>query len=213
MSAPLILAMDTAAELCSVAVWRGGLLASRDARSKNAHSRLLLPMVDDVLRAAGLTLAEVDAVAVDAGPGSFAGVRIGVAAAHGLVIGAGGGARLVTVSSLKALAHAADAEWALPAVDARMGEVHWARCRCENGRVEPLDGESVGAPAALEALHGDARPWVGVGSGWDVHHAALSAAAGREIFWLPGRMPHADHIAALAALELVSADLHGAGEK
>jgi len=213
MSAPLILALDTAAELCSAAVWRGGLLASRDARPKHAHSRPPLPMGDEGLPAAGLTLAEVDAVAVDAGPGSFAGVRIGVAAAHGLVIGAGGGAQLVTVSSLKALAHAADAEWALPAVDARMGGVHWARCRCENGRVEPLDGESVGAPAALEALHGDARPWVGVGSGWDVHHAALSAAAGREIFWLPGRMPHAGHIAALAALELVSADLHGAGEK
>jgi len=214
MSAPLILALDTAAELCSVALWRGGPLASRDARAKNAHSRLLLPMVEELLRAAGLTLAEVDAVAVDAGPGSFAGVRIGVAAAHGLVIGAAGGAQLVTVSSLKALARAADAEWALPAVDARMGEVHWARCRCENGRVELLGGESLGAPAALGALAGDARPWVGVGSGWDAHNKALHAAAGREIPWLPGRLPHADHIAALAAHKLAPpAKLRGGGEK
>lgn len=202
MNAPLILALDTATELCSVAVWRGGLLASREARSRNAHSRLLLPMVDEVLRTASLTLAEVDTVAVDAGPGSFAGVRIGVAAAHGLVIGAAGGADLVTVSSLQILAHAAGAEWVLPAVDARLGEVHWARCRCESGGVELLGGESVSAPAALESLNGDARPWVGIGSGWDVHNKALNAAAGREIPWLPGRLPHAADIAALAARKL-----------
>lgn len=200
MNAPLILALDTATELCSVALWRGGLLASREARSKNAHSRLLLPMVDEVLRAAGLPLAEVDTVAVDAGPGSFAGVRIGVAAAHGLVIGAAGGVSLAAVSSLKILAHAAAAEWVLPAVDARMGEVYWARCRCENGGVELPGGESVGAPAALGSLDGDARPWVGIGSGWDVHHAALAEAMGREIPWLAGRLPHAKHLAALTAL-------------
>lgn len=80
-----ILALETSAKSASAAVTQNGtVLASAYQCSGLTHSRTLMPMVEDMLRNAELTLADMDAVAVAAGPGSFTGLRIGVAAAKGL---------------------------------------------------------------------------------------------------------------------------------
>ena len=80
-----ILAIESSATACSAALWEdGAILAQNGQNSGLTHSRTLLPMVDSMLVNSGHTLPEVDVVAVAAGPGSFTGLRIGVAAAKGL---------------------------------------------------------------------------------------------------------------------------------
>lgn len=97
-----VLALDTATLTASVAAWEDGrVLAAGEARAET-HSEKLLPLVDDVLRRAGLAPAALDVVACGAGPGSFTGLRIGLATAKGLCFALG--KPLVLVSSLAAVA-------------------------------------------------------------------------------------------------------------
>lgn len=80
-----ILAIDTSATTASCAIREDGrLVASAQLRSKMTHSQTILPMVEDMLKNAALSVADMDAFAVNVGPGSFTGVRIGVAAVKGL---------------------------------------------------------------------------------------------------------------------------------
>jgi tRNA threonylcarbamoyladenosine biosynthesis protein TsaB len=82
---PTLLALDSTGNACSVAVWRDGALAAhRLAEMTRGHGERLLPMVADVMKAASLDMAALDAIAVTIGPGSFTGLRIGLAAARGL---------------------------------------------------------------------------------------------------------------------------------
>ena len=81
----MILALESSATACSVALTRdGNVLAQAFQHSGLTHSRTLLPMVDSVLNSCGECMEHVDVVAVAAGPGSFTGLRIGVATAKGL---------------------------------------------------------------------------------------------------------------------------------
>jgi tRNA threonylcarbamoyladenosine biosynthesis protein TsaB len=102
-----------------------------------AHASELLPALAQVLEDAGLDWADVDAVAVGAGPGTFTGLRIGVATARALAHAVE--AELRPVSSLAALAAGIDAELRLPLIDAKRGEVFAALYR---------DGEELAAPWA-----------------------------------------------------------------
>ena len=85
----LILAFETTAKAGSVALLEDSkLLAESYQNTGLTHSQTLMVMAEDMLKAAGKTMADVSAVAVAEGPGSFTGVRIGVAAAKGLAWGA-----------------------------------------------------------------------------------------------------------------------------
>ena len=84
-----ILALESSASACSAALWgEEGLIAQNFQNSGLTHSRTLLPMAHDLLKNCGASLEEVDVIAVAAGPGSFTGLRIGVATAKGLSWGA-----------------------------------------------------------------------------------------------------------------------------
>lgn len=99
----LVLAIDTSAEACAVAVARDGAVLARAGREMtHGHAEALMPIVAEAMAAAGHALADVGLVAVTVGPGSFTGVRTGIAAARGIALGAG--ARAVGVSSLAAVA-------------------------------------------------------------------------------------------------------------
>jgi tRNA threonylcarbamoyladenosine biosynthesis protein TsaB len=102
----IILALDTAGLGCSVAVARGDRVLSIE-QSENMHGQAeaLLPMVDDAVRQAGLIPMALDIVAVTVGPGSFTGIRVGLAAARGIMLATG--ARLVGVTSFDAAAASA----------------------------------------------------------------------------------------------------------
>ena len=80
-----ILAIDTSAVTASCAIWEEDrLVANAELRNQMTHSQTILPMVQDMLKNCGMTVKDMDALAVNVGPGSFTGVRIGVAAVKGL---------------------------------------------------------------------------------------------------------------------------------
>lgn len=126
----MILNIDTATEVCSVAIAREGrLVAMKENGEGLNHSTLLGVYVDAVLREARLAMTDLDAVAVSMGPGSYTGLRIGVSLAKGLCFGAG--KPLIAVGTLDALAHAAIERVGLealycPMIDARRMEVYAA---------------------------------------------------------------------------------------
>ncbi len=137
----IILALESSAKAASVAVSKdGSLLAQSYQLSGLTHSRTLLPMAEDLLKNAGLSMADVDCVAVAHGPGSFTGVRIGVSAAKGLCWGADKPA--VGVSTLEAMAWngetAPEGSIICCAMDARRNQVYNALFVFENGEPKRL---------------------------------------------------------------------------
>jgi tRNA threonylcarbamoyladenosine biosynthesis protein TsaB len=83
-----ILAIDTATEACSAALLWNDAVLTREQVAPQGHTRLILPMVSELMAEAGASLQGLDAIAFGRGPGSFTGVRIGIGAAQGLAYGA-----------------------------------------------------------------------------------------------------------------------------
>jgi tRNA threonylcarbamoyladenosine biosynthesis protein TsaB len=194
-----LLAIDTATEACSVALWIDGLVGQRHEVLGRGHAEHVLPMVDAVLAEAGVALATLDAIAFGRGPGAFTGVRIAVSVAQGLAFGAS--LPVVPVSNLAAVA----ARVARPGVaqvvvcmDARMGQVYWAPfCVADADRPEALLPESVADPGAVRLPRGG--DWFGAGHGFATY-PALHTLLGRELISFDaGVLPHAADIARLGA--------------
>lgn len=141
-----ILAVDTSAVTASVAVMREGVIAGQASFTNGlTHSQTLMPMVDYVLKGAGLTAADIDLFAASNGPGSFTGLRIGVGTVKGLAYACG--RDCAGVSTLRALAHniAPTDRLIVPIMDARRGQVYTAAYRYDGGAVV-----EVSAPAAMD---------------------------------------------------------------
>src|SRR5258708_8581276 len=85
----LFAAIETSGDWCSVALWRDAEIAALERLAPNRHSELALPMLEGLLKTSGLSAAQLDAVAFGAGPGSFTGLRIACALAHGLALARG----------------------------------------------------------------------------------------------------------------------------
>lgn len=146
----LILAFESSARPASVALLRDGSLLSQYSQcSALTHSRTLLPMAEDMLKNAELTIGDVDLFAVAHGPGSFTGVRIGVSTVKGLAWAAN--KPCVGVSTLEAMAwHGLAAGGVVcPVMDARRGQVYNALFEIRNGKPVRLCGDR---PIALEEL-------------------------------------------------------------
>jgi len=176
-----ILALDASTEVCSVALQHNGCVTQRACELARSHSKVLLPMVDELLAEASLTLKGLDAIVVTRGPGSFTGIRISIGIAQGLSYGAG--IPLVGVSSLAALAQGAFAKYSdhnaiyVPAFDARMGEVYWASYRIVDGILICSHAPSVSAPEQLYAYvqeQGCNGTIVGGGHGWSLDGSAVA---------------------------------------
>ena len=157
-----LLAIESSTDLASVALYvadpdgrRAGRLLSREVSGVQSHSQTLLPMVQMLLAEAGITLAQCEAIAFGAGPGSFTGVRTACGIAQGLAYGSG--RPVVAVDTLAAAAQACrDATGAADVVavlDARMGEVYWGQYRWESTGDGPqwraLTPAQVSAPEAV----------------------------------------------------------------
>jgi tRNA threonylcarbamoyl adenosine modification protein YeaZ len=142
LSLVLVLALDTSTPATSVALADGDrVLGERVEIAANRHGELLSPLVEQVARAAGISLRDVELVAVGVGPGPFTGLRVGLATAISLADALGVPAR--GVCSLDAVAFAADRPWSegfAVVTDARRKEVYWARYadrrRLEGPRVD-----------------------------------------------------------------------------
>ena len=153
-----ILAIDTSSAWCSVALSLGGEppLLRHEPVSAGA-SQLLLPWIDELLLQAKISLKDLDAIAIDVGPGAFTGVRLGVAAVQGLAIAMQ--LPVIPVASLDALAlqlvhtnqfKSADPKNFVIAIDARMDEVYWAQYQIQDAMPIRIGEIHLTKPEALE---------------------------------------------------------------
>lgn len=128
-----LLAIETATNVCSVAVWKRGSVACELTLNRpRAHAENIVPLISDALTYAGLKPSDIGVVAVSAGPGSYTGLRIGASTAKGFAVAVD--ASLVAVPSLAALAESARGAMAngdviVAAFDARRDEVFAAAFR------------------------------------------------------------------------------------
>lgn len=151
----LILAFESSAKAASVALCRDGRLVSQYSQCSGlTHSRTLLPMAEDMLKNAELTVGDVDAFAVAHGPGSFTGIRIGVSAVKGLAWAAD--KPCVGVSTLEALAWngACVGGYICPVMDARRAEVYNAVFEIKDGSPVRITPDR---PIAFSALADELR--------------------------------------------------------
>ena len=165
-----ILAIDTATEACSVALWNDGTTFAHFELCPREHTQRILPLVRAALADADVKLTDLDALAFGRGPGSFTGVRIGIGIAQGLALGAE--LPMIGVSTLATMAQGAwrktGATRVLAAIDARMGEVYWAEYqRDADGVWHGEETEAVLKPEAVsERLLQLDGSWAMVGTGW-----------------------------------------------
>ena len=151
-----IIAIDTALSSCSVALSEHGSVSSLRELEPRQHIRLILPMVDDLLKQSGLSILDIDAIGFNHGPGSFTGLRIGMGVVQGLAYGAG--IPVVPVSTLQSMAQAAIDRTSLsadrlimPLIDARMDEVYWGIYKNIDGRAEAVCGDALNVPEDVGA--------------------------------------------------------------
>jgi universal bacterial protein YeaZ len=153
-----LLALDASTEVCSVAVTDGSTVVQRYCDTPKSHSKVLLPLINEVLEEAKIALSDLDALAVTRGPGSFTGIRIGLGIIQGLSYGAklpviGLNTLDVMAEQYRATLSCMSGSIIVPALDARMGEVYWSAYRAENEHCEAVIPAAVCAPlCALEEL-------------------------------------------------------------
>ncbi|MCT8126648.1 MULTISPECIES: tRNA (adenosine(37)-N6)-threonylcarbamoyltransferase complex dimerization subunit type 1 TsaB [unclassified Alishewanella] len=177
------LALDTSTEACSVALALDGQILALDEVCPQQHSKRILPMLQQLLSDAGVSLYQLDGIIFGRGPGSFTGVRIGVSVAQGLAFGAD--LPVFGVSTLAAMAQAAavqqNATEVIAAIDARMAEVYIAAYALdEAGLMQAITPEIAAKPAALPEVLTSlsfTSQVLGVGTGWQTYPQALQQLA------------------------------------
>ena len=200
---PNILAIETSAELASCALLVGEKVIERSTPGVRSHSQSVLPMVQELLNEAGIALADCDAIAFGAGPGSFTGVRTACGVAQGLAYGA----RLpvLPLVTLEAMAEACraatGADEVLAVLDARMGEVYWAQYRFDGGKWGEVAAPALSAPQDVAPLAAEGLR--ACGNGFAEY---ADAFAGRPFAQdaLADIMPHARELALLARSALAA---------
>ena len=214
-----ILAIDTATEACSAALFLGDRvlekrIISRFQFAPREHTKLILPMMDEVLEEAGIALKDIDAVAFSRGPGAFTGLRIAAGVAQGIALSVD--KPVITVSTLKALALQAAKTFTekkgliISVLDARMGEVYWCIYQYKLGELNQLVDEAVSKPeemlvkvAEITQTSDESANVIAIGSGWEVYVTDKSADASLapmlDIPFLKNKLPDATEIVELAA--------------
>lgn len=162
------LALDTSSTSCTVALQVGDDVIGRYEEQEREHTRLLMPMIRDVLQDAKLSIDELDAIVLGNGPGSFIGMRISASVAQGLAHGAG--VNIIPVSSLAAVAaqvlEETDAARVAVAQDAHMNEVYLGLFeRREDGLPKPVTQERLQTQVTIGEMSGDGE-WHTAGFGW-----------------------------------------------
>jgi tRNA threonylcarbamoyladenosine biosynthesis protein TsaB len=193
-----LLAIETSTELASVALLYKGELSIRELTGVQTHSQGVLPAIQELLNAAGLSLSQCQAIAFGCGPGAFTGVRTTCGIVQGLAYGAD--LPILPIISLHAMAQAArdqdcDADFVC-VLDARMAEVYWAHYRLRNQTWELVSEPSLSA-LELALAYADAHASVLVlGNGLT---APTETASMKIVF----KMPHAAQVAQLAAVDFL----------
>ena len=216
----IVLGIDTATDVVSVAVVDGeAVLAASELRSERKHAEDVTPMIDFVVKRAGLGLNELAAIAVNVGPGLFTGMRVGIASAQALAYALS--LPLVGVDGLAAMAAGVPAATAshvdivVPTIDARRSEVAWATHRVNSGGApERVDAARVGSiEDLLVAIRERAQNCLLVGDFAHRHRDDITAALGAQSWTIAFgddslNWPHAKQVALLAHAQLLRSDAH-----
>ena len=209
----LILALETTAKAGSVALLEDGkLLAESYQNTGLTHSQTLMVMAEDMLKAAGKTMADVTAVAVAEGPGSFTGVRIGVAAAKGLAWG--GEIPCYGVSTLESMARTLGIYqgYICPVMDARRNQVYNALFYADRGMLERrCDDRAIALIDLAEELRNKDEPVFLVGDGSNLTYNTLKDSIPNLVLPPEHRMHQRASGVALAAAEKLAAGEKGDG--
>ena len=149
----LLLALDTTTAACSVALANTGqLIAEVTTIIPRTHSQRLLPLVHGLLSETPYAISDVEGIAVSRGPGSFTGLRIGLATARGLALALN--VPVVGISSLEVLAHGAGVNGLVcPTLNARREQVYAGLFRAGDGQPQVLiDGQALASDDLLAQL-------------------------------------------------------------
>lgn len=198
----IILALDSSTDACSVALNIRGEIRAKFELAAKSHTQRLLPMVDELLGEAQLSLSQLDAIAFGRGPGSFTGLRICMGVVQGLAFGAN--LPVVPVSTLASMAlefYTKYPEIDLPllaCLDARMSEVYFGSYQIVQGLPVLGADECVSAPQTLlesEKIQQLGNQFVAIGQGW--HYPEFSQL--NPVILQQDIYPNAESIAKIAA--------------
>lgn len=199
-----LLAIDTSSLACTVALKIGDELIERHEEQEREHTRLLMPMIRDVIDQAGVSLSDLDAIVLGNGPGSFIGMRIAASVSQGLAHGAG--LRIIPVSSLAAIAaevmDSSDAETVIVTQDAHMQQVYMGLySRSSEDLLQPICDERLQGQEMIDELRrGEQASTVAAGQGWQRYPKLLAANESLLGGQSDVLYPHARYLLALADL-------------
>ena len=209
----LILAFETSAKAGSVALLDGeNLLAESYQNTGLTHSQTIMTMAENMLKSCGYTPQEVQAVAVAAGPGSFTGVRIGVAAAKGFAWGAELPCYGVSTLEAMALNLGVHDGYVLPVMDARRNQVYNALFRVQKGKMERLcPDRAISLEELGEEIKNLPEPVFLVGDGSVLCYNTLAETVPALVLPQSHRMHQRAAGVGLAAAGLIAAGVSGDG--
>lgn len=199
----IILSIDSSTPVAGIAVSDGHkLLGEVMINTKNTHSEKLMPMVAQLLDDLQITIQDIEAVAVTCGPGSFTGLRIGMATAKGIV--QGGGKKLIAVPTLDTLAQNLNHYPGVicPIMNAQKNQVYTAIYRSGESNLERLsDYQAIEADKLAEQLLALNEPVWFTGDGVDAFAEHFQAKLGSNCHFADGNtvLPRAGALAMLAA--------------
>ena len=209
----LILAFETSAKAASVALMDGDKLLGESYQNTGlTHSQTLLPMAQDLIKSCGYTPQQVQAVAVAAGPGSFTGIRIGVAAAKGFAWGKETPCYGVSTLEAMALNLGVYEGYVVSVMDARRSQVYTATFLAEQGTLTRLREDRA---ISLEALGNELKicekPVFLVGDGSNLCYNTLSETVPNLVLPPEHRLHQRAAGVGLAAQRMIAAGLPGNG--
>lgn len=204
-----LIAIETATDACSAALWLDGTIAEEFAIIPRQHTQQILPMLESLFSRTGLSFAQIDGLAFGCGPGSFTGLRIAASVIQGLAVA--WDRPVVPVSTLNALAQGAyritKNTHLFSCLDARMGEVYAGYYMLD----ESTGHMTLFSPEFLASPNDICFPpdidWLGVGSGCKAYLSLFEQKTG--FHWreqMGDIYPHAQDVAELAAARFLRGD-------
>lgn len=213
ISMPNLLAFDTSAHICSVALSYEGRITSLHEILERQQANRILPMIDQLLTESGVTLTQLNAIAFSFGPGSFTGIRLAASIAQGLAFASK--LPVIPISSCQILAQTAcgelNATHVLVALNAHHGEIYWGVYQLDSqGLMQPLIQDQRIKPQDVKVSHEVA--WVGVGDGWDLFGDILKQRVRHVTEIYASYYPHAKEMIAISEEKYAKGEIFSADQ-